>query len=72
MFAFRPTKDLHLYLLKVDKLPEVSTLKCHSFFTWEQTGEQVPEMVGYKYFKINEIEHHFMRHLGKIIKNVCI
>lgn len=43
-------------MLKVKKLPDITTLKCHSFFTWEKTGKEVPEMIGYKYFKINEIE----------------
>jgi putative (di)nucleoside polyphosphate hydrolase len=45
---YNPSKDLHLFLVRVPSLPGVHTLKCSSFFT-NQWGKKVPEAVSFEH-----------------------
>ena len=45
-------KNIHIYLLKVEKFPDISLLKCNSFF--ERHGKEYPEVNGWKVIKKDE------------------
>ena len=64
-FEYIPTKDLYLFLVALDFMPEHSTLKCPSKF--EVDGKQVPEVIGYKNVPITEL-HWFFRSMEPVIK----
>jgi 8-oxo-dGTP pyrophosphatase MutT (NUDIX family) len=64
-FQYIPTKDLYLFLVAVDFLPEHSTLKCTSYF--EVNGKSVPEVIGYKNIPITELQW-FFRSLEPLVK----
>ena len=43
-FAYRPDKDLVLYLYRVETMPDENSLHCRSTFTDKRTGRQLPEL----------------------------
>lgn len=47
-------KDLHLFTLKVDRLPDVSTLYCES--TFESYGREMPELVAFREIPLSELD----------------
>ncbi len=56
-FKYIPTKDLHLFLLAMDAIPDPTTLKCKSTFNYR--GVEVPEVLGYKLIPIEELDWFF-------------
>jgi len=56
-YEYIPTKDLYLFLVALDFMPDLSTLKCPS--TFEVDGKKVPEVVGYKLIPITELQWFF-------------
>ena len=51
-------KNIHLFIHKVDKFPDLTKLKCTSYFTNER-GREIPEIDGYKIIKKDEREKYF-------------
>ena len=45
-FSYTESKDLEIFLLIIEELPDIKNLKCRSYFDFH--GKPVPEMVGYK------------------------
>lgn len=66
-FSYLPGKDLFIYVLKLDKLPSTSSMKCSS--TFNLYGRQVPEIAGYKYISFDNLSY-FKRELADIIESV--
>jgi len=53
-FQYIKTKDLHLFKMKVEKMPDTKKLKCSSYFTIGT--KSVPEMNGYEIINFSEID----------------
>ena len=51
-------KNIHLFIHIVDKFPDLSQLKCTSYFTNER-GREIPEVDGYKIIRKDEREKYF-------------
>ena len=62
IFPHNKEKDIHIYIYQVDKFPNLSELKCTSFF--EHNGEQIPEVNAYKI--ISKKERHLF---NKVLQN---
>jgi 8-oxo-dGTP pyrophosphatase MutT (NUDIX family) len=56
-YDYIPTKDLYLYLLAVDCLPDPLDLHCKSTFKYH--GKDVPEVLGYKHIPVEELDWFF-------------
>lgn len=66
-FSYLPGKDLFVYVLKLDKLPSTSSMKCSS--TFDLYDRQVPEIKAYKYFSFDDLTL-FKREMIDIIEAV--
>lgn len=52
LFDYRPDKRLQLYLVRSgDELASLAHLACSSFFPHQTSGEQTPEVDGYRWAK---------------------
>jgi 8-oxo-dGTP pyrophosphatase MutT (NUDIX family) len=64
-YEYIPTKDLYIFLVALDLMPELKTLKCTTFF--EMDGKKVPEVISYKLIPITELQW-FFKSLEPIVK----
>jgi putative (di)nucleoside polyphosphate hydrolase len=56
-FDYRPEKRLHLYLVRAgDELCSLDHLNCTSFFPHQKTGEDTPEVDGYRWADRSELQ----------------
>ena len=55
---YTPKKDLYLFYLFVDKLPELNKLYCSSYFTHPKSGKEIPEINDYEYIKWMELNSY--------------
>lgn len=62
-FHYNKYKDLALFYHHGEY--DVSKLNCSSLFTFY--GREVPEMIGYKWIDITDIENSFYKSLGPIL-----
>jgi 8-oxo-dGTP pyrophosphatase MutT (NUDIX family) len=56
-YEYIPTKDLYIFLVALDFMPELKSLKCTTYF--EMDGKKVPEVVSYKLIPITELQWFF-------------
>jgi len=68
-FPYMEEKRLHLFICKVPNLNFVSALSCHSTFSY--FGRIVPEHVGYRVIKFEDIRTSFYRKLVPILEKIC-
>lgn len=66
-FEYTNYKDLHLFLYKTTKLPELASLHCNSQFT-NQFGQVVPEATGFEYLSFRESK--FYPKLQPILRSI--
>jgi len=64
-FKYIKDKELHLFSLHIEKMPEISTLFCDS--TYEMYGRQLPEIAQYKNFGLDEL-FWFYKSLEPVLK----
>ena len=64
-YEYIPTKDLYLFLVALDFMPEHSTLKCTTYF--DVDGKKVPEVVSYKNVPVTELQW-FFKSMEPVIK----
>ena len=62
-FHYNKYKDLALFYHRGEY--DVSKLSCSSLFTFY--GREVPEMIGYKWIDVKDIENSFYKSLGPIL-----
>ena len=67
IFDYIKGKDIHLFLLKLKYLPNISKLKCDSFF--EHNGKQLPEINEYRIIGNNERDY-FSNSIQKVLKKI--
>jgi 8-oxo-dGTP pyrophosphatase MutT (NUDIX family) len=67
MYAYKPKKDLMLYLWCVTQMPDVTTLKCESKFT-NSKGVKQPELDAYACVKWEQISDYCQPDLVKVLK----
>ncbi|MFG6120121.1 NUDIX domain-containing protein [Thalassobacillus sp. B23F22_16] len=70
VFDYNPKKGLHLFLLKVDKLPNTAEMSCSSCFIHRYTKKETPEVDGYKYIWFGEQENYMTKNMVKVINEV--
>lgn len=63
-------KDLYLFELDVDELPNIDKMRCDSFYTDKRTGKRLPEVVGYRYILIDEISKYFTKSMTRVLQKV--
>ena len=66
-YRYLKNKDLHLYLVVINYEPE---LKCNSTFTHKKSGEQVPEMIDFKWVGFDEYKKYFSIKLSAVFDEV--
>lgn len=66
LHEYMKNKDLHLF--KCNMEVDLTKLKCTSFF--DRNGQSFPEVDGYFWANLNDIEDIFYVKLGTIIKNI--
>jgi 8-oxo-dGTP pyrophosphatase MutT (NUDIX family) len=67
MYAYKPKKDLMLYLWCVKQMPDATTLKCDSKFT-NTKGIQQPELDAFACVKWEQISEYCQPDLVKVLK----
>ena len=67
VFKYTQDKDLHLFLMYTKKLPPVKAMKCTS--TFEMYGKQIPEMVGFEYLTIENVNKLYTA-MAPIVKKI--
>lgn len=65
IFNYLANKDIHLFKLRLNFLPKLSTLKCDSFF--ERDGKQIPEINEFRIIRRSE-RQYFSKSLLKVFK----
>ena len=68
-FAYLRDKKLYLFLWKVSKMPDIKTLKCHSFFDGPN-GEQLPEFNRYSIVPWQEVSNFVREPMYVVLKQV--
>lgn len=68
IISYRSDKDIHLFLHRVDTLPDVKSLKCTSYF-YTHDGKFLPEMNGFRVIKKDE-RQLLHKGLQKVIKGI--
>lgn len=66
-FEYMNHKDVHVFVLKLDKLPPVSNMKCVS--TFKLYGRDIPEVKNHKYVSFDELQM-FNKYMARIIMTV--
>jgi len=56
-YEYIPTKDLYIFLIALDFMPDLSTLTCTTYF--DLKGKKVPEVSAYKLIPITELDWFF-------------
>ena len=67
--AYKPRKDLSMWLWKVDKLPDISQLVCQSHFT-DAKGKSWPEMDGYRHVKLQDVGKYVVSNMYQVLKGL--
>lgn len=70
VFDYNPKKDLHLFLWKVEDLPDTDEMKCSSYFIHRYTEKETPEVDGYRYIRFGEQENYMTKNMVKVINDV--
>jgi len=65
---YKKDKDIHLFLYRINKMPDLKTLKCISYFETDN-GRSLPEMNGYKVISKNE-RYLFYKSIQRVLKNI--
>ena len=63
-------KNLHLFILKVNILPEINTLKCFSNFIGKD-GKEYPEVDNFMYVAFSNLRHYISLNLYNAIGRVA-
>jgi len=58
LHKYTSKKDLYLFYLFVDRLPDIDQLWCSSTFIHPKSGRNIPEINGYKHIRLDEISLH--------------
>jgi predicted NUDIX family NTP pyrophosphohydrolase len=66
-FPYMSKKDLYLFKTKME-IEDLSVLKCHMRF--KLNGNEFPEMDGYEWIHINDIDHKFYCSLVPILNKL--
>lgn len=66
-FNYTKKKDLYLFKCRKD-IDDLNLLNCTSYF--EYKGEMRPEVDGYEWIPINEINNRFYKSLGPILTKI--
>lgn len=64
-YKYTGEKDIGVFLLKIDKLPLISGMKCSSLFG----VSKLPEVSGYRYISFDDLEK-FRPQMVKIIRDI--
>lgn len=67
-FVYNSKKNLHLYKCRLD-IPDLTVLHCDSTFE-DNFGNIVPEMVGYKWVDLYEIDTTFYKSLANVLNKI--
>lgn len=67
-FKYNKEKVLHLFLLRMEKLPSLLQVWCNSYFT-DKSGRSYPEMNGYRIVGKDE-RRYFFRGIQNALKNI--
>jgi len=70
LYKYTPKKDLYLFYLFVDKLPDINQLWCSSTFIHPKSGKKIPEINGYKYIELNEISFYMGKSMNATLENI--
>ena len=70
LYKYTPTKDLHLFYLFVDKLPDVDKLWCSTYFTHPKSGREIPEINGYLHVALNDYKLCMGKSMNLTLENV--
>lgn len=69
IFPYKKDKDLSLYLWKVDKLPPLKSLKCHSTFVNKQ-GISLPEFNKFAHVNFDQVSKKTVLSMTEVLLNV--
>jgi len=69
VFAYKPKKDLALYLWRVDTMPDINTLKCTSHFQ-DKRGRSVPELDAFRVANWSEASKKVNPDMARVLNKV--
>ncbi|WP_077622929.1 NUDIX hydrolase [Sediminibacillus massiliensis] len=70
IFDYNPKKDLHLFLLRVEQLPDITLMNCFSCFIHPLTKKETKEVDGYKYIPFETVESFMTKNMVKVIRRI--
>ncbi|MFG6115384.1 NUDIX domain-containing protein [Halobacillus sp. MO56] len=70
VFEYNPKKNLHLFLWKVEELPDTDKMSCSSFFIHRYTEKETPEVDGYKYIRFGEQVRFMTKNMVKVTEKI--
>ena len=62
-------KDLYIFKWMPKILPDINKMYCSSYF-YDDNGQRLPEVQGYSYISINEINRKFSNALVRILEKI--
>lgn len=69
VFDYNYEKNLHLFLLVKDTLPDTNEMICTSYFE-TKTGKKLPEADRFRYIKFSEKEVFLTENMKRVIQKV--
>lgn len=69
-FKYLPKKRLHLFKCHYN-IEDISKLSCSTDYFDEKRNKYFPEVCGYRWVNINDVENNFYRNLAPILKDIC-
>ena len=67
-YPYSQDKDLHLFMLETQELPDIDTLECSS--TFEMYGKCVPEMIGFEYLTFEQMRGKLYNGIYQILEEI--
>ena len=69
MFDYNYEKNLHLFLLVKEQLPETDNMICTTYFE-TKTGKVIPEADRFRYIKFSEKEVFLTENMKRVIQRI--
>ena len=68
LYEYTPRKNLHLFLHRTKKLPELSSIVCKSLC--ERKGQWIPELDAFKYIKFSKINQYVTKNMNRTLESI--
>lgn len=70
VFSYNRYKNLHLFCLYTNELPNIKELTCNSFFYHPGKKQNCPEADGFKYIEFDNMKYFVTKNMYKVLSDI--